>query len=424
MKTIRFLLPIIVLSVLLMGLLGCGTKSDPNVPADGGPTADGGIPADGGNTGLMANCPAATPACKLDTATVALLTNATFGSANGSITAIALGSTPCVVKDLNTTSTDPWVKNCGDNQICIINRYTFDNIEVVDPAQCLASYPAARQWSTGNGSNPIDLWTAAAGNKQVAIVALHDATPTEGLIALDLDNGTILKRIDVSQFKSDTHLPHPGRILSVNDKLFVAMLNYTSGWPAIHGANSYLAVLDPSTQQLLDLNIDGGVTKGITIPGQNPRCLAYHPSVGILVAATGTYGSTAGAIYKVDPATYQVTELISTASLGGQLSELIIASPTKAYAHVGISIDGNFATLVKRFNPTAPAGSVSTVYTLEGFSSALGYDPTSQYLLVGDVPLSGSPVVKIYDTSTTPESLKATLEVTYGPAAFAIFQNR
>jgi hypothetical protein len=223
-----------------------------------------------------------------------------------------------------------------DGRVYVINRLGQDNILVLDPGN-LAVMPAL-QFSVGNGTNPQDIEFASPAK---AYVTRYESTR---VLVVDPRDGRELGEIDLAAFADTDGLPEMGEMAIVGQRLYVACqrLDRNTTWgPA---DDSYLAVVDTRTDELVDTDQATPGVQGIKLAGANPNTLI---AVGrqIVVAGSGAFGDRAGGIEVIDTDTSASSGLLVTEDeLGGDITGLAMVSAIRGYAVV---TDENYVNRIR-----------------------------------------------------------------------------
>jgi len=246
-------------------------------------------------------------------------TSADFGT--GSTALLAAGADEAQADLLNIHSDAGVRYHAG--MVYIINRMGQDNIIVLDPADL--THPVI-QFSVGNGSNPQDIEFASSSK---AYVSLNER---DYVLIVDPNDGSELGRVDLSAFADGDGLPELGQMAVVGDRLFVGVqrLDRDNFWGPT--GDSYLAVVDMRTDELIDVDPATDGVQGIKLASTNPGTVV---AVGdrLIVGQVGGYVELEGGIEVIDASTYASQGLVITeAALGGQLDTFAMVSATRGYA--------------------------------------------------------------------------------------------
>jgi hypothetical protein len=217
---------------------------------------------------------------------------------------------------------DAVVRVVGD-RVYVVNRFLGDNLQVLD-----RGLTTRLQCSTGPGSNPHD----------VAVVGPHKAYVTRyderALWIVDPGAGSCAGfregAIDLGAFADADGLPEMDQMALVGDRLFVSVERLDRTRRFAPTGPSALVVVDTATDQ---------VTGSIELAGSNvfgdASGIVREPGTGKLVVATvGDFFRTGdGGLERVDPESLASEGFVITESaLGGNVTDFVLASPTKGYA--------------------------------------------------------------------------------------------
>lgn len=286
-----------------------------------------------------------------------------------------------VEPDLELTSSDP-VARVEDGRPFIVNRFTFDNVQGLDP---LGPFTTLFEHSTDSLSNPHDLVVlppgapgTGAGGAGFAFVTRYGAAFND-VAVLDLAGGAIVDRIDLTPYALNRdRLPRADQALLHDGLIYVTLQDADASFAEF--MNGRIAVIDPVLRQVVDV---------IDLSGQNPfESLSFSPATGLIyVGLAGLFPGFArpapvlsGGIETVDPATRTAGGLlVDDDALGGNVSAVAVHSATRAYCVVS---DASFHNYVKAFDPTT--GDVfGTIFGSSGQIATIEADGDG-FLLVAD----------------------------------------
>lgn len=323
----------------------------------------------------------------------------------GGAGALIHGDPPVKVKEPDVQiSSDPAVRSYG-GKIYVINRFGFDNIQVINPKK---DYLTVAQYTTGTGSNPQDI--AFASEKKAYVSRFNDAQ----LRVLDPRDGTILSNVDLAAYADADGLPEPAKMLVVGDRLFVAVQRLFWFAPT---DKSYVIVIDTTNSEIV-----GDVELATLNPVSE---LVYDKSKDkIYVACSGAikyFGTLGddGAIESIsidmDADTYTSDGvLIDEAALGGDATALAMAASNQAYAVIQ---DVTGTNILIRFDPTDPGAGFTEIWRKNSYIPAITID-SKGYLYIADADFA-APGVLVFDTATDAKVTDTSLDVGMPPVGFA-----
>ncbi len=297
-----------------------------------------------------------------------------------------------VEPDLELISSDP-VARVEDDRPFVVNRYTYDNVQGLDP---LGSLTTLFEHSTDSLSNPHDLVVlppgapgtgggapvgtggGAGGDAGLAFVTRYGAAFND-VAVLDLANGLVVDRIDLTPYALNRdRLPRADQALLHDGLVYVTLQDADATFAEF--MNGRLAVIDPALRQVVDV---------IDLSGQNPfESLSFSPATGLIyVGLAGLFpGLTrpapvlSGGIETVDPVTRTAGGLlVDDDALGGNVSAVAIHSATRGYCVVS---DASFHNFVKAFDPTT-GDVLGTIFESTGQIATIE-DDGDGFLLVAD----------------------------------------
>ena len=237
---------------------------------------------------------------------------------------------------------DAVVRVAGE-RVYVVNRFLGDNLQVLDPAHGLATL---LQCSTGPGSNPHDVAVLAPDK---AYVTRYDAKelwvvdPSAASCA-----GFLRATVDLSPWGDADGLPEMDQTALVGDRLFVSLERLDRTRRFAPAGRSRLVVLDTASDAVVGV---------VELTGANAfgdsSGLAREPGSGKLVVnEAGDIQRTGdGGLERVDPFTLTAEGFFVTeGDLGGNITDFVLVSPTKAYA---IVIDDQLRNILLAFDPSA-----------------------------------------------------------------------
>jgi DNA-binding beta-propeller fold protein YncE len=314
-----------------------------------------------------------------------LVAGSAFGlQGTASIVTVRFDTRFSVTPDVELISGDPVAASSRQIPL-IINRFFFDNIQVLDPE---SEFLTALQFSTGNGSNPHD---ALMADDERLYVTRYEPGFNDILIA-DPETGRSLGRIPLKRFATNSSgTARPDRMVAVNGMVLVTLQNVDATFQE-YGPGIALFI-DP---------MDDSVVSSITLDGQNPfGSPSVHPTTGeVYIAAAGIFQGLlprelSGGIEVIDPISLTSRGiLIDDDDLGGNVSGIAVTSSRRGYAVV-VTTGGSNALVA--FHPRR-AKVLGTVLSTSAFIPEIRYDGDG-YLIVAEHDF-GSPALRILDAAT------------------------
>jgi hypothetical protein len=234
---------------------------------------------------------------------------------------------------------DAVVRAHGD-RVYLLGRFGCDHVQVIDGTNCQAGV----QWSTGPGTNPHDIEIVTPTK---AYVTLYD---TNRIGIFNPQTGANLGQISLAAFSDADGFPEADEMARVGDRVFVAVErldrnnNYSASNP------SFLAVVDVTNDQLIDVDPQAQGVQGILLTGRNPFGELNVDPVRrqIIVPEAGNFGALDGGAEFVDPVTLTAGGFfITEAELGGDLNAVRLWTDCTGYAIVN---DASFNTHLARFD--------------------------------------------------------------------------
>lgn len=188
--------------------------------------------------------------------------------------------------------------------------------------------------------NPYDVLTVSPTKAYVVQFAL----PRIAIVDPTRDGATALTgSIDLSPLRSAMDMdpsgsPEPTRVLRVGDRAFVALQHLSSFAPV---ANGTLAVIDTTTDRLVDTDAATPGTQGVTLGTRNPASMTLTPDgARIVVSSVGVQAFSPpqtldGAVEAIDAMTLRPTGMrVTEAAFGGDLGAVVMLDANRGWAVV------------------------------------------------------------------------------------------
>jgi len=294
-----------------------------------------------------------------------------------------------------------------DGLIYILNRLAADNIQVLDPDDGFATL---RQFSVGPGSNPEDI---AFVTDSRAYVSRYEST---WLYEVDPSAGTVVDSVDLSGFADADGLPEMSGLAYAAGRLFVALqrIDRDVYWTPV--PPSYLAVVDPATNTLVDADPGTPGTQGIELSATNPygEILVDEATGHLLVPESGRWGALDGGIEIIDPGTMSSLGFATTeAELGGDLNDVTCSVGNRAHAMISVTTP-DWESFVVAWD-TSTGALIDEVYRPGGWTVAdIEAHPGSAQLFVCDRSYT-DPGVRVFDAGTGEEKTSGPIFVGLPP---------
>ena len=287
---------------------------------------------------------------------------------SGTLSVVDL-ATRMVTCDVADVSPDP-VARWYEGLLYVVNRYGYDNIQVIDPAQGCAT---ARQFSVGNDTNPQDIAFASPSKAYVSRLGSPD------LLIVNPSTGATLGTIALAAWADADGNPEAAHLAVVGDLLFVALERLSNFVPADTGL---VVVVDMLADTVYDADPLTAGKQVVRLSGMNPSTSfaavpgdGTSPEVHLYIGCTGRWGVLDGGIEDIvvpmqdgaEPgvirsAGFAITEV----ALGGDVVDVVGYGPEHSYAIVA---DLSSNTSLVSWDP--PTGTkLSTLYAPAGFSLA------------------------------------------------------
>jgi hypothetical protein len=312
---------------------------------------------------------------------------ATTDFSSGGLSSLDL-STNTATHDHLSIHSDTALRTYGAHAY-VINRLGQDNVIVLhkdDLSQPLVQY------STGNGSNPQDMAFVSENKAYVLLYAKAH------VLIVNPATGDSLGIVDLSAFADADGVPEMSQLALYNNRLFVACqrLDQVNGF--VPADFSVIAVVDVTTDQVVDVDPNVTGVQGIVMAGKNPSSASQQGQKWIL-SMVNTFGDLAdGGIEVIDLGNLATEGVVmGEAALGGNVNALSMFSDTRGYVVIS---DANFANLVRGFDLATQTVSSNLSNISGGFIPNLGVFGARLYVL--DQGSFGDPTsvgVKIYNVN-------------------------
>ncbi|HOO71510.1 MAG TPA: hypothetical protein PK926_07090 [Spirochaetota bacterium] len=296
--------------------------------------------------------------------------------------------------------------------VYIINRLGQDNIQALNRNE---NYSTVYQVSTGNSSNPHDLWVV---DPERAYVSRYGES---SLLIMNPSSGKITGSVDLSGYgdSSVNGIPRMSRLYHHDGlkRLFVAVQRLASSWHPSEYSSVIVIDTDESSptcnEVIREIKLtwdEGTETINATNPYTNFRYVPdswWDPPTGddhhdhLFISCVGEFGY----FFQLDCGivAIDVTEMsceqgyvLSEETAGTEITEFVIKSGTEGYATTS---DKNFHSKLIKFNPQD--GSITSTVRVDdgewGYLWTLGLDGSGMLYLCDRNALE--PGVRIYDTN-------------------------
>ncbi|UCG52829.1 MAG: T9SS type A sorting domain-containing protein [Candidatus Latescibacterota bacterium] len=291
-----------------------------------------------------------------------------------------------------------------DGRLYVVNRFLADNIQVLDPAN---AFSTLRQFTVGTSSDPHDVLVLSEAK---AYVTRYNET---ALWIVNPWTGVQTGSIDLSGLADGDGIPEMDQMARVGNHVFVTIqrLDRNTTWGPV--GTSYLAVIDASTDALVDVDPVAPGEQSILLTGTNPVSdIQLDPCTGKLyVSCVGFWGILDGGVEVIDPLSFQSEGFLTTeAGVGGDINDVEIICGEKGYA---IITNASFHNALISFDPTT-GGKTGTLYAPGDFVlNDIETSPRRRLFLADRTPTR--PGIRIYDTDTDTEITTNPIDVGLPP---------
>jgi hypothetical protein len=274
-----------------------------------------------------------------------------------------------VTRDVARVSTDA-VERWYGGLLYVVNRFGFDNVQVIDPAH---GYVTLRQFSVGSGSNPQDIAFASPTKAYVSRLSSPD------LLIVDPSTGATLGTIPLAAWADGDGNPEAGAMTTAGDLLFVTLERLTNFVPADTGL---VVVIDMRADTVFDVDPSTPGKQMVRLAGMNPStAFSWLPAAGagaarhVLIGCTGRYGVLDGGIDQVSVAAasagvpgpvWNSGLAMSESALGGDVVNVTAYADSHSYA-IASDLAAYPNTSLIAWNP-ATGALLGTVYAPGGYS--------------------------------------------------------
>ena len=308
--------------------------------------------------------------------------------ATGGLSSLDL-DTNTAVNDHLTIHSDAVVRTYRD-KVYVLNRLGQDNVIVLNGDDLQTPLT---QYSTGNGTNPHDI---AFVSEEKAYISRYGRTH---LLVVNPVTGDSLGTVDLSTFADADGLPETSQLAVHGAHLFAAChrLDRENGW--VPTEFSAIAVVDVTSDQLVDVDPDAEGTQGIVMTGSNPAGAALRGSRWYLSAVNTYTDLTDGGIEVIDLANLRSEGIVlDETTAGGNPGSLVMTSESHGYA---VITDENFVNSVKRLDLATQSVSPGLEGLSGGFVPGLGLFGTRLFVLdQGSFADPASAGVNVYDVNS------------------------
>ncbi len=264
-----------------------------------------------------------------------------------------------------------------------------DTIQVIDPA----TFDTILTFSAGAGSRPQDIALVDPGT---AYVSRYERA---SLLKVDPRTGQTLGTIDLSSLADADGLPEMSMMALDRDRLFVQIQRLDRLRTGLPIRPSYLAVVDVTTDALVDADPEAAGVQGIALFGTVPMLKMHRDTAArrLFVLAPGMLLDDSGGIDEIDLDGLRSlgTFLPETESIG-DLGAFVMTSPDRGYAvgHTDLLESSHL------FEFTRADGRItSEIHLTFATVRGMAFDPVTGRLFFPDPDFS-APGIHVIDTST------------------------
>jgi hypothetical protein len=311
----------------------------------------------------------------------------------GSTTSLDPG-TKAAALNVEAIHSDAVLRASGvDGLVYVVGRAGGDHIQILDPCD---GFNTVDQFSTGNGSNPHDIVFVSPTR---AYVSRYDMT---SVLIMNPQTGASLGTIELASFADADGIPEMDQMFLTGPYLCVLLQRLDRNNFYAPAGTSYLAVIDPTTDTVVDMNPGTGGVQPATLLRTNPysevnTTILQGTSIAYFSSAA-FFGVQDGGVLGVDLADVTSQSIILTESAaGGDILDVEIVSDVLGYAIIATP---SFATELIKFNPTTGAKIGGALYAPGGYDlNDCEPDGLGGVLLLTDRKAT-NPGVRCFDLAT------------------------
>lgn len=306
----------------------------------------------------------------------------------GSFATVSLDDPLSTAVNLGQIHSDA-VARFHDGRVYVLNRFGADSVQAIDPE---AGFATVYQCSVGNGANPQDIAFVSPTKAYVTRYGTTSVAIVDPSVGADCE-GFLRGEVDLSFLADGDGLPELWKTAIVGDRLYVAAQRLDRDNFFEPTGESFVAVVDTATDEVVDLDPTTPEPDAIRLSGANPfgetKGLTIDRDTGeILVAEAGSFSALDGGIERIDPAA-GVAEgfFVREETLGGNVTDFVVVDAGRGYA---VLSDLDFSTRLVRFDPTT-GELVATLIRTSAFVPDIEYDATRDrlYVLTQDTTAPG-----------------------------------
>jgi len=306
------------------------------------------------------------------------------------------------VNDVEPIGSDAVARWFGD-YVYIVNR-SGDNIQLLDWTD--DSFNTIHQWSTGNDSNPHDIYVNDTGT--IAYITRYDMN---SVLKMDLTTGATLTTISLAAFADADGIPEMDQMFHQNQFLWVLVQRLDSNNFYSPTGASYVVKINMNTDTIVDFSPGIPGLQAIPLFHTNPYSEIVPTLTGgnVWFSAVGFFGVNDGGLIEMNEADpTQQTTILSETVAGGDILDVAKLSSTRGYAIVA---NASFETVLIEFNP-ANGTKTGTIFNPGGYYLSdleIGVD-----LLVADRTPT-NPGVRFFNMTNNTQILANPLDVGLPP---------
>jgi len=273
-----------------------------------------------------------------------LVAGTDFFSSFGRVAEVALVKEREIIvrNGLEVVSSDA-ILRVGGGAAFAINRFTFDNLQRLDPQ---LDFSTTWQVGVGDGANPHDV---AVYSEEKAYVSRYEP-PFNDVAVFDPERGPVELSIPLESLADNPDgTPRADRMRLVEDALFVGLQDIDRTFTRF--AEGKLAVIDPELDEVVGVIPLGGKNPGAieVVAGADGRARLYVALAGIFAGSQQQELSGGVAVVDVGQRVLERFALDDD-DAGGNVGALAMVSEDLGYV---VATDENFVNRVLAFDPAS-----------------------------------------------------------------------
>ena len=248
-----------------------------------------------------------------------------------------------IVNDLAQICPDPLLREF-DGLFYVVGRSSCGDVEVLDPEN---NFNLLQSFSVGADLNPQDI---ALLSSTRAYVTRYDSN---WILEVNPSTGAIVDSVSLDVFADDDGSAELSRMFYVAPYLYVQVqrLDRTQFFTPV--GDSYLAVIDPDTGALVDIDPKTSEVDGILLTGTNPFGEMWFDEANheLWISEVGSFGVFDGGVDRVNTDSWTASGFVtSEVDLAGDVLDFAVDDANRVFVLIA---DATFATCVQAVDPAS-----------------------------------------------------------------------